>query len=90
MLVLRRLEMCHGALVTSIRGHDVTQNSKQSPGYYAELFRAGDLFLPVSRSLQDRVLAMGCPTEKVVVHHSGIDIDQFQWRARTRALTKRP
>ena len=68
---------------------DITQKDKQAPGFYAELFREGDLFLPVSRSLEAYLLALGCPPEKSVVHHSGIDLSRLPWRARTRGPGER-
>lgn len=61
LLRLKSLGAIRGKLVTSFRGHDITQHEKLKPGFYDHLFREGDLFLPVSRSLQRRLLDLGAP-----------------------------
>lgn len=66
-------------IVTSIRGSDVTVFLKKHPGIYRELFREGDLFLPVCESLKDRLIQEGCAEEKIVVHYSGIDCSKFEY-----------
>ncbi|WP_337062287.1 glycosyltransferase [Kineococcus sp. G2] len=38
------------------------------------LARHGDLFLPVSGHLRERLLARGFPAERTVVHHLGLDL----------------
>ncbi len=65
-------------VVTSFRGYDATKVLHRDPHLYDELFESGDLFLPVSRSLKDRVVAHGCPEEKIEVLPSGIDCEAFQ------------
>ena len=82
---LRDARVIHGVLVTSFRGHDLTQADKVEHGYYEDLFQRGDLFLPVSASLARKLGELNCPSQKVVVHHSGIDLTQFPFRERCRA-----
>jgi len=64
-------------LVTSFRGYDATKILQREPRLYDELFETGDLFLPVSQSLKDRVVIHGCPQEKIAVLPSGIDCEKF-------------
>ncbi len=64
-------------LVTSIRGYDVTVFLKKNPRIYNELFREGDLFLPVCEFLRERLTQEGCEEKKIVVHYSGIDCSKF-------------
>lgn len=71
-------------LVTSIRGYDVTVFLKKHPGIYNELFREGDLFLPVCEFLKDRLIQEGCEEKKIVVHYSGIDCSKFEYVQRQR------
>ncbi len=85
LLHLKNIGLIHGRLVTSFRGHDVTQHEKIEPNYYTELFREGDLFLPVSLSLESRLLALGAPRDRTFVHHSGIDCARFPFHERVRA-----
>jgi colanic acid/amylovoran biosynthesis glycosyltransferase len=83
VLPLVELGLISGALVTSVRGHDVTDADRTRAGYEA-LFAAGSRFLPVSRSLEARLIGLGCPAEKIEIVHSGIDCTRFRYRERTR------
>jgi colanic acid/amylovoran biosynthesis glycosyltransferase len=78
----RERGIVHGKLVTSFRGHDVTQHARATVEYYRDLFRHGDLFLPVSRALEQRLHALGCPPGRTEVLHSGIDLAQFAFQPR--------
>jgi colanic acid/amylovoran biosynthesis glycosyltransferase len=73
-------------LVTSIRGYDVTVFLKKHPGVYHELFKEGDVFLPVCESLKERLIQEGCEETKIVVHYSGIDCSKFKYAHRQRVL----
>lgn len=81
---LRRRGVLRGAIVTSFRGADTTRALREDPGRYDDLFRDGDLFLPVSESLRKLLLDAGCPAARTVVHHSGIDLSLFTFRERHR------
>ena len=85
LVEMKRAGVIHGRMVTSFRGHDLTQTDKLGHEYYEDLFRQGDLFLPVSAVLAQKLEDLACPSRKVVVHHSGIDLTQFPFRARCRA-----
>lgn len=41
------------------------------------LMRSGALFLAVSSFIRDRLLRQGFPSERVVVHYTGVDVDRF-------------
>lgn len=69
--------------ITSFRGHDVTQHATHEPGFYDELFAKGDLFLPVSESLKQKIISRGCDEKKISVLHSGINCNRFPFRPRT-------
>lgn len=71
-------------IVTSIRGHDVTVYLKRHPGVYHELFREGDLFLPVCDFLKYRLIQEGCDAKKIVVHYSGIECHKFKYSKKHR------
>jgi colanic acid/amylovoran biosynthesis glycosyltransferase len=84
VLPLMELGLISGALITSVRGHDVTDADRTRAGYES-LFAAGSRFLPVSRSLQTLLIGLGCPPEKIEIVHSGIDCGRFRYRERSRA-----
>lgn len=69
-------------LVTSFRGADLTVHLARHPAHFRELFRVGALFLPVSRDFRERLIAVGAPRERVLVHHSGIDLRRFAYAPR--------
>ena len=81
---LIQLGALKGKLVTSIRGHDITQSEKVIRGVYKDLYKFGDAFLPVSESLKNMLLADGCAEDKITVLHSGIDCEKFEYKERTR------
>lgn len=75
-------------LVTSFRGYDATKAIHNNSRLYAELFRVGDLFLPVSLSLKERIVAQGCPEDKIVVLPSGIDCERLQYSEKNMSQDK--
>ena len=82
-LSLRQIVGGPTKLVTSFRGYDASLSVHGKPGVYDELFREGELFLPVSHSLKKRIVDQGCPEEKIVVLPSGIDCDKLKYLKRT-------
>ncbi|GMQ88577.1 MAG: colanic acid biosynthesis glycosyltransferase WcaL [Gammaproteobacteria bacterium] len=83
-LKLRKIGVTDGKIVTSFRGFDITKVVVGKPGYYKELFQLGALFLPVSKSLRDKLLAVGCPPDRIRVLHSGIDCSRFRFAERSK------
>jgi len=47
---------------------------------YSDLFKKGDLFMPVSEHWRKELLDMGCPPEKTIVHRMGIALNTFEYR----------
>jgi len=84
-LPLKRIGAINCKMVTSIRGFDITSFYQERPRIYDELFREADLFLPVSRSLMERLISAGCDQKKIEVHHSGIDSSKFDYSERRLA-----
>lgn len=73
-------------LVTSIRGRDATL-ANQPVGYLEnmkKLFEQGDRFFPVCQYLADRIIAWGCPPEKIRVLYGGVDLSQYTYRTPKR------
>ena len=80
MLAMKLIETgaLSGKVVVSFRGYDVTKFLRETPHAYDELFRQGNLFLPVSQAVANRAVAAGCDPAKIEVHHSGIDCAKFR------------
>jgi colanic acid/amylovoran biosynthesis glycosyltransferase len=85
VLRLRQLGVLEGALVVSFRGWDTTQYPRLRPGRYDALFAQAAVCLPVSESLARRLVALGCPPERIRVLRSGIDLHRFRFRSATAA-----
>ncbi|MDD5303368.1 MAG: glycosyltransferase [Elusimicrobia bacterium] len=72
-------------LVTTFYGYDLTQLPRQNPVWrerYRRLFEAGDLFLVEGRHMRRRLVDLGCPAEKAVVQHLGVDLAAIPHRPR--------
>lgn len=69
-----------GPLITAFRGADLTRFVRsRGPGVYAELFRRGDLFLPVCEAFARRLNELGCPADRTQVHRTGIEVAKFRF-----------
>lgn len=69
-------------VVTCFRGSDITLFTQDNPHLYDKLFNKGDLFLPVCDYFKKRLTDLGCPAQKIIVHHSAIDCTQFLFKIR--------
>lgn len=81
ILLLPFKEKTNLPLVTSIRGRDATL-ANQPVGYLENmkmLFDQGEEFYPVCQYLAERILAWGCPPEKIKVLYGGVDLDQYPY-----------
>jgi colanic acid/amylovoran biosynthesis glycosyltransferase len=82
-LRLRRLGVLGGALVVAFRGADTTKYvARRGPRVYAAAFREARLLLPVCDFLGRRLVELGAPPERVVVHRTGIDLVRWPYRPR--------
>lgn len=72
---------CHGSDVTVDDLH-IARSGKISGLRYllerGELFSYGSKFLAVSKFLKDRMIAVGYPSDKVVLHYIGVDTARFR------------
>jgi len=84
--LLRRWGLIEGKLVVSLHGFDMSRLVRESgERVYDDLFREADALLPVSRRWRARLIEMGCPEGKVLVHPMGIDLRSFPFRPRSLA-----
>src|SRR5918994_6532692 len=82
-LRLRRLGVLGGELVVAFRGADPTKYvARRGPRVYARTFRQARLLLPVCEFLGRRLVELGAPPERVVVHRTGIDLRRWSYRQR--------
>ncbi|MBF8267678.1 MAG: colanic acid biosynthesis glycosyltransferase WcaL [Dehalococcoidia bacterium] len=72
----RRLDV---PLITTFHGYDISRRSWliEQEEAYQELFAEGDLFLVGGGYMRRRLVELGCPEEKIEIHHLGIDTQKF-------------
>ena len=77
-------------LVVMFRGFDISQQVQANgPNVYSSLFKQADFFLTNCDFFRQRVLALGCPADKVRVHYSGLDCSKFTPTARSQSPSEK-
>jgi colanic acid/amylovoran biosynthesis glycosyltransferase len=80
---LRKIGALRGKLITTFHGFDATKYVLESGSHvYDQLFEEGDLFLPISEFLKNRLVELGCQRDKIVVHRMGVDCSKFMFKPR--------
>ncbi|MEQ9355988.1 glycosyltransferase [Coleofasciculus chthonoplastes] len=70
-------------LITTFRGHDISSFIRvKGERSYELLFKTGDFFLANCEFFRQRVIALGCDANKIVVHRSGLDCSCFPFSLR--------
>ena len=70
-------------LITTFRGDDISRFvQEKGDRVYDKLFRTGDFFLANCEFFRHRVIKLGCPPHKIVVHGSGLDCSKFPFSER--------
>ncbi|WP_268593505.1 colanic acid biosynthesis glycosyltransferase WcaL [Escherichia coli] len=79
---LRELGVIRGKIATIFHGIDISSREvlKHYTPEYQQLFRRGDLMLPISNLWAGRLQKMGCPREKIAVSRMGVDMTRFSPR----------
>jgi len=71
-------------LIVSFYGYDVTEypNREGAMDDLANLFRFGHKFIVLSNYMQQQLLDLGCPKEKIVILPQGINLGLFNFKPR--------
>ncbi len=79
---LRELGVIRGKIATIFHGIDISSREvlNHYTPEYQQLFRRGDLMLPISDLWAGRLQKMGCPREKIAVSRMGVDMTCFSPR----------
>lgn len=78
----RRLDV---PMVTSFYGFDAWMMPVQHPvwlDHYRELFAEGSVFLVEGAAMRQRLIALGCPPEKIRIHRIGVDLTTLPYSGR--------
>lgn len=79
-------------LLTTFYGLDATRLGRKCywRRRFRQLFERGDLFLVEGPVLRDRLAELGCPVDRVRVHHFGIDLERVPFRPRNPEEAETP
>jgi len=72
-------------LITSFYGADAYKLPSKDASWrdrYQRLFREGRLFLAEGPAMRKKLIELGCPSEKVIVHHIGVKLEKYEFRVR--------
>ncbi|MBN2457223.1 MAG: glycosyltransferase [Sedimentisphaerales bacterium] len=80
---LREVGAITGRIVTTFHGYDVSRYlCDRGNQVYDGLFHKGDLFLAISELGSRNLSDLGCPIQKLKIHHMGIDSQRFAFMPR--------
>ncbi|MCK4325601.1 glycosyltransferase [bacterium] len=69
-------------LITTFYGHDLSRALSQYPEWkkkYEKLFHKGESFLVEGNHMRKRLIELGCPGEKIIVQHLGVDLNRIKF-----------
>lgn len=72
--------------VVTFYGYEVNKLPQQHPVWrrlYLQLFEEVDSILCEGSHMAGCIVALGCPAEKVKVHHLGVDVERFEYKPRS-------
>ncbi len=78
-------KLCGIPLITSFYGYDAYILPQQQLNWrkkYRTLFKQGRLFLAEGPAMRDKLIEIGCPPEKIIVHHIGIEPYKYDFHIR--------
>ena len=72
--------------IVTFYGFDVNWLPVTEPlwhGRYANLFASVDMVLCEGHFMKEDIVRLGCPRDKILVQHLGVDVDNIEFRPRT-------
>jgi len=71
-------------LITTFYGYDMSKLAmrKKWKSAYKYLFDEGDMFLVEGNHMKEKLINLGCKTEKIKIQHIGVDVDKFKYSER--------
>lgn len=86
-LLLRRMRLLTGPLVTTFHGYDATVYPRQhGHDVYRPLFAAGEAFTVNSGFTRDRIIGLGAPPARIHRLPVGADLDRIPFEPRRRPV----
>jgi len=83
-LNLRQQGFISGKLVIVFHAMDLTTYIQTfGKNIYREMFEEGDIFMPITNYAKSKLINLGCPGNKIIIHHMGVDCSRFVLRQRS-------
>ncbi|MBN1416363.1 MAG: glycosyltransferase [Bacteroidales bacterium] len=83
-LNLRQQGLISGKLVVVFHAMDLTTYIQTfGKNIYREMFEEGDIFMPITNYAKSKLINLGCPANKIIIHHMGVDCSRFILRQRS-------
>lgn len=80
---LMKIGAIKGKLAISFHGYDLSRFVRQKGDQvYRNLFKRGDMFLPVNQKFRHELVRLGCDEKKIRIHRMGIDLGEFEYTDR--------
>ncbi|MCX9085639.1 MAG: glycosyltransferase [Candidatus Methanoperedens sp.] len=76
---LRLKKLLKKPLITSFYGHDA---SIADPTTYTKLFNTEGVITVLSNDMKQDLIRLGCPEDKIIIHHLGVDLNKFAYYER--------
>lgn len=87
---MRELNLLTGKLVTVFHGADISVKAILGvfKHDYENLFKTGELMLPISELWKNKLISLGCEPHKIIVNRMGINTEQFKCRELDKPISK--
>lgn len=69
-------------MVCTFYGSDAFRWTKENPRKLKKVFANCDMILAVGHYMRDYLIGLGCPKEKIIVNHLGVDIKKVPFKKR--------
>jgi colanic acid/amylovoran biosynthesis glycosyltransferase len=80
---LRNRGYIRGKVVTVFHAFDLsTYVRMEGHDVYKRLFAEGDLFIPITEYAKRKLVGLGCPGNKMTIHHMGVDCESLAPRSK--------
>ncbi len=79
---LKLKKMFNFPLITTFYGFDLSMLPQQYPEWkirYKRLFKEGEKFLVEGHHMKKCLIDLGCPEERIIVQHLGIDLEKIKY-----------
>lgn len=84
--MLKDIGVIQGRVITTFYGHDLSEYvQKNGSRVYRSLFFRGDVFIAISEIMKKRLIQLGCPSDRIVVHRLGVNLSRFDFSVRQPA-----